>query len=262
LSVDSVTVSTSGGPSSTVLTIATTQGGTTSPEPGGYYYYGQTAEVYAIPYENYVFDHWDIDFGNYQSTDNPIYQQTWDGDHYVTAYFAYDPNQQWIIIDYADGGYTTPGAGTYVGSGSMQITATAYNGFGFSYWLLNGNYLSSDPTIWVDYGANEVTPVFYNLNPPVTHQLTVYAINTYNEVPLYPNIYVDGCYVGSGYASVQVTEGYHNVEIDYWYGCYYTSVIVRTGTAESTRTLRWLRIIPLAENELTDKATIFLFSFF
>jgi len=101
LSVDSVTVTTSGGPSSTVLTIATTQGGTTDPSPGGYYYYGETAEVIAIPYENYVFDHWDIDFGNYISTDNPIYQQTWDGDHYLTAYFTYVQPQQRLTISAA-----------------------------------------------------------------------------------------------------------------------------------------------------------------
>jgi hypothetical protein len=206
---------------STVLTISSGQGGTTNPQPGGYYYFGQTAEVTAIPDLYYDFSYWYIDNGNYQSTDNPLSIQTSDGDHYVTAYFTYDPDQQWIIIDYGGGGYTSPLTGTYAGSGSMQITATADAGFAFSYWLLNGNYLSSNPTISVDYGANEITPVFYNLCPPVIHQLTVYAINTYNEVPLYPNIYVDSCYVGSGYATVQVTEGSHDVEIDSWYGCYY-----------------------------------------
>ena len=129
----------------------------------------------------------------------------------LTAHYIPQP---YINILSSTGGYTTPSAGYYTGSGTMQITATAYGGYHFSYWLLNGGYLSSDQTIYVDYGANTVQPVFASDNPTIN----VHAVDTYfNEgQPLTANVFVDGTWRGYTYETITVGEGYHNIEVDAW----------------------------------------------
>ncbi|MBT0159477.1 hypothetical protein G4O51_05785 [Candidatus Bathyarchaeota archaeon A05DMB-2] len=214
MSVDSITVTTSV-PSSTVLTIATTQGGTTDPSPGGYYYYGETAEVTAIPYENYAFDHWDIDFGNSQSTDNPIYIETWDGDHYLTAYFTYGQPQQRLTISATGGGTTNPSPGEHwydYGTG-VQVNAV---GSGFSYWLLDGEYVYTGETIQVPMNQYHTLGAHFNEQLP-TCEVTVYAIECVSQSAAYTNVYVDSQYVGGAWSTYNVANlEQHTIEADFY----------------------------------------------
>ena len=100
------------------------------------------------------FDHFSFNGYNYGSNPSQI-PITVDGT--LTAHYVPD---QHVYVASSEGGYTDPAYGYYRGSGSMQVTAYPYSGYQFSYWLLNSEYLSSNPTINVDYGSNTVQPVF------------------------------------------------------------------------------------------------------
>ena len=57
-------------------------------------------------------------------------------------------------------------------------------------------------------------PLVINIgNQPVYHWLTLRAVDGSTGYPLYPDIGIDWNYVGTGYASVQVSEGWHDVEM-------------------------------------------------
>lgn len=181
-------------PLSYFLTISTDGHGTTDPEPGGYNTYGETVEVTAIPDENYEFDHWDIDFGNEQSTDNPIYQETWDSDHYLTAYFTYVPPPQMLTISASGGGTTDPEPGDYwydYGTG-VQVNA---EGSGFSYWLLDGEYVSTGSSIYVSMNQYHTVEAHFNEALP-TCAVTVNAIEASTQSYAETGVYVDTQYVG------------------------------------------------------------------
>jgi hypothetical protein len=69
------------------LAITTTTGGTTDPPPGNYSYKtGTTVTVTAIAYENYTFDHWELDSVNIGAS-NPV-DVTMDANHSLHAVFA------------------------------------------------------------------------------------------------------------------------------------------------------------------------------
>lgn len=89
--------------------------------------------------------------------------------------------ESYIDILSSTGGYSVPGADHYTGSGSMQITAYENQGYHFVKWLLNGNDLSNNPTIYVDYGLNTVQPVFAEDPPPPPPSHTVYEYVYVNE---------------------------------------------------------------------------------
>ena len=151
----------------------------------------------------YHFDHFYYNGGYYYSNPADICLCQ---DGTLTACYI----QDYINILGSDEGYTDPIAGYYRGSGSMQITAYPYQGNPFSYWLLNDGYLSSNPTVYVDYGANTLRPVY---NPYAW--LTVYTCDqASNEVPA--NIYVDNTWIGCGYASVYLPLGAHSLYVDDW----------------------------------------------
>ena len=184
--------------SSNVLSISAGEGGTTDPEPGGYYYYGETAEITAIPNENYIFDHWDIDFGNYQSTDNPIYQQTWDGDHYLTAYFTYsppEPGPQKLTISTIGSGITYPVSGDhwYDYNSVIEVDASLS---GFSYWLLDGEYVFTGDSISVTMDQFHTLEAHFNEQLP-TCEVTINAIEVTSQSLAETNVYVDSQYVGA-----------------------------------------------------------------
>lgn len=71
------------------LTITTTTGGTTTPSPGIHSYWnGTTVTVSALPYDDYIFDHWELDGSWFYS--NPI-DITMNSNHTLHAVFQYFP---------------------------------------------------------------------------------------------------------------------------------------------------------------------------
>lgn len=150
----------------------------------------------------YHFDHFYYNGGYYYNNPADICMCQ---DGTLQAYYV----QDYINILSSDDGYTIPSAGYYRGSGSMQITAYPYEG-DFSYWLLNDNYFTSDPTITVNYGANTLRPVF---NPYAW--LTVYTCDQ-AEYEVSANIYVDNVWIGCGYASTYLPLGPHTIYTDNW----------------------------------------------
>jgi len=55
-------------------------------------------------------------------------------------------------------------------------------------------------------------------NTPTYHSLTICAEGAFNHLPaIGAGIYVDGNYVGSGYATLQVTQGSHQIAFDTYY---------------------------------------------
>ncbi|MEM2971392.1 MAG: PQQ-binding-like beta-propeller repeat protein [Candidatus Bathyarchaeia archaeon] len=72
------------------LKISTSAGGTTDPQPGTYLYPSETiVSVTAVPYANYIFNHWEID-GVLHSSENPI-NITMNTNHTLQATFTYSP---------------------------------------------------------------------------------------------------------------------------------------------------------------------------
>jgi len=73
-----------------ILTITTTLGGTTDPAPGQYRYAeGSMASVTAIPQQDYIFDHWNLDGANIGAM-NPI-SVSMNTNHTLEAVFTYSP---------------------------------------------------------------------------------------------------------------------------------------------------------------------------
>jgi len=73
-----------------ILTITAAVGGTTNPAPGQYKYAeGSMASVTAIPQQDYVFDHWNLDGVNVGAY-NPI-SVTMNTNHTLEAVFVYSP---------------------------------------------------------------------------------------------------------------------------------------------------------------------------
>lgn len=77
-------------PTEYILTITPPLGGTTDPTPAQYKYAeGSLASIRAIPQENYIFDHWNLDGANVGTT-NPI-SFNMNTNHTLEALFTYLP---------------------------------------------------------------------------------------------------------------------------------------------------------------------------
>jgi hypothetical protein len=103
------------------LTIFPSVGGTTNPSPGTYSYQaGTVVSVTAIPYTNYMFDHWELDGANPGST-NPI-SITMNTNHNLSAVFIYSPSPGvgGIVIPVDKFALLAP----YIGLASTVIVAT------------------------------------------------------------------------------------------------------------------------------------------
>jgi hypothetical protein len=155
----------------------------------------------------YQFDHFSYNYVNYYSNPSNI---SISSDGVLKAHYVPD---QHVYVANSEGGYTDPAYGYYRGSGSMQITAYPYSGYQFSYWLLNSEYLSSNPTIYVDYGSNTIQPVFEGTP---SYWLTVNAWNIYDEDWITTDVYIDSYYEGTTPLSIQVNGGYHSVEVEFY----------------------------------------------
>jgi peptide/nickel transport system substrate-binding protein len=119
------------------LTIATTTGGTTNPAPGTYTYTANsTVQVTAIPYANYLFDHWELDNVNVGSA-NP-YITTMNKNHTLKAFFTYSPPPPPLSVS------ITPLSASILVGQKVTFTSTVSGGYTpYNYqWYLNGNPVS------------------------------------------------------------------------------------------------------------------------
>jgi parallel beta-helix repeat protein len=151
---------TSGSPT---LTIVSAPGGTTAPPPGNHSYtYGANVSVTAIPNATYILNYWLLDSSNIGSTNPTTILMTTNHTLQPTFTQATITNYTLTIVE-ATGGNTSllPGAYTYAAGQSVQISATAYEGYLFSYWLLDGSQAGSVNPISVKMDGNHtLAPVF------------------------------------------------------------------------------------------------------
>ncbi|RLI18091.1 hypothetical protein DRO54_10585, partial [Candidatus Bathyarchaeota archaeon] len=116
------------------LTIIAEDGGTTDPPPGSYTYdEGTIVSVTAIPDENYVLDHWELDGVFY--SDELTVEVTMDSDHELRAFFKYLPPLSVSI---------SPSSVTIKLGESVTFTSSVSGGFApYSYqWYVNNEPVS------------------------------------------------------------------------------------------------------------------------
>jgi hypothetical protein len=127
------------------LTITTTAGGTTDPTPRTYTYMANsTVQVTAIPYANYLFDHWELDNVNLGSA-NP-YIVTMDKNHTLKAFFTYSPPPPPLTVS------INPLSASILVGQSVTFNSTVSGGVSpYTYqWYLNDNPVSgATSTTWV-----------------------------------------------------------------------------------------------------------------
>jgi|GEM_PF-1596224 len=137
----------------TFLQISTTTGGETNPPSGSHaYLVGEVTSVSAIPYKNYIFDHWLLDGTNIGSN-NPI-EILMDTNHTLNAIFT--PITHNLSISTTTGGTTDPAPGTYtyINGTVVSVTAIPEANYVFDYWELDGVNVGSENPINVPMTAN------------------------------------------------------------------------------------------------------------
>jgi len=118
------------------LTISTIGRGSTNPSGVVSYKDGSTATVTAIADSGYAFKYWKLD--GVQYTSNPI-DVSMGADHTLQGYFTQDYRLR-IWIDNGNG--TTdpsPGEYWYYEGTDVTLTATAQDGYHFSFWDIDGH---------------------------------------------------------------------------------------------------------------------------
>lgn len=198
-------------PPSHQLTITSGPGGTTNPEPGQYYS-NQQISVTALQYSGYVFDSWLLD-GSYVSTVNPITIDMWGGDHTLEARF--NPVST-LTVTTTSGGTTNPAPGQHqydYGTG-VTVYAIPDQGSSFSYWLLNGEYVYTDTSIYLSMTSSYSLEAHFNEALP-TCQLTITAYDyTHYAQNILTNVWVDSQWVGTADLTVTVPLGTREVWAD------------------------------------------------
>ena len=96
-------------------------------------------------------------------------------------------------------------------------------GYMFTAMMIEGNNYY-DPEVEVELSTNATITAHYTYGLIPTCTLIVCAYDAYTY-ELYPNVYVDGNYVGTAPLSIQVTADYHTIELDYqtydpWWSTY------------------------------------------
>jgi parallel beta-helix repeat protein len=128
------------------IAITTTAGGTTNPSPGNYSYTnGTIAGVTAIPDDDYILHHWELD-GSNAGSQNPI-TVTMDTNHTLHVVFNYNATIEAhcytegadvsvsIVMDGSPTGYTTPYTFTNLtDTHNFTVPETDWNGHLFKQW--------------------------------------------------------------------------------------------------------------------------------
>ena len=143
------------------------------------------------------------------------------------------PIQYSLSISAGSGGTTNPSPGTYwYDEGTnVQVTANPYAGYDFDYWLLDGGYYSSNPTVTVTMNSNHNLQAIFK-QEQTGHQVTVYAYNQYGYQGYVP-LYIDGQYKGTTPYTCTLSQGNHQIYVEsplydgyyhvfqyYYYGSY------------------------------------------
>lgn len=86
----------------------------------------------------------------------------------VNAYFdsvSASGSMNYLTIQSATGGTTTPSTGTYPYTGNAEVTATPNNGYAFLYWNVGGSmYPDLSNPVYIPMSSNQtIQPVFYLL---------------------------------------------------------------------------------------------------
>ncbi len=120
-----------------------------------------------------------------------------------------------LTIQSSDNGHTSlsVGAHSYVEGTTAYVTAYADSGYHLDHWHLGGQDSGNDNPKGV-YMDNDYTlqPVFAQ-DPPLPW-LSVSAIDMDYSWALYPAVYVDSTYVGAAPVSVQVSVGWHTIQVE------------------------------------------------
>lgn len=146
--------------SSPILTIVSAPGGTTAPPPGNHSYtYGANVSVTAIPDISYILNHWLLDNASVGFT-NPI-TILMTANHTLQPVFA-QANYTLTVVEATRGNTSVlPGTYTYPAGQTVQISATAHNGYVFSYWMLDGSQAgSANPTSVIMNGNHTLAPIY------------------------------------------------------------------------------------------------------
>ncbi len=92
----------------------------------------------------------------------------------------------------------------------MQVTASSNDeNYVFDHWTLDGSDYTDNPITVNATNSQDFLQAHFNYVGPI--YLTVQAVDSQFGWPLYPDIYIDGNYAGTGYVSVPVSEGWHSV---------------------------------------------------
>jgi parallel beta-helix repeat protein len=173
------------------LTVISGGGGATSPAPGTYTYSTTTyVEVTAIAYDEYTFDHWELDGANSTQT-SQIGIRT-DADHTLKAVFA--RMKYGLTITSTAGGNTDPPVGTHTfGSGAeVSVNALPDPGYYHDGWELDNVYVGL------------VNPVSVTMNQNHTLHATFKQLDSGHDVET--RRIVSKSVIGQGFnLSVQVT---------------------------------------------------------
>jgi hypothetical protein len=166
----------------------------------------------------YVTSGW-IDCGSYLSPFNYILLTAEDPNSVYSidldAVCVYPPDTYFTLtISSGSGGSTTPSpsAYQYAAQTPVAVTANPDSGYVLDYWLLDGQNVGTQNPITVTMNSAHTLQANFRTTP--YHWLTVDAYDGYCWYPLDANIYIDGNYAGTGYAHVQVTEGWHTIWVD------------------------------------------------
>lgn len=175
---------------------------------GGNYSYGWDLTLTAEPKEGYVFDHW-----NTGSTENPLKIKVTDNATYI-AYFkeattVVTPETYTLAVLSANETMgTVTGGGTYEEGTSVQIAATAKEGYRFKQW--NDGNTDNPRTITVTADATYTASFEATEEPPVktTYTVTLIANPTDGGTLLGAGTYEEGATV---IIAANANEGYEFV---------------------------------------------------
>ena len=175
-----------------------------------YYTLNEVVEIWAKAYNGYKFTGWSD--GN---TDNPR-TITMTGNLTLTANFAVRPYEVTLTCNEARG--TVSGGGEYEPGSQVTITATAKEGYQFSYWRIYYSEWKYN-TVYENPYTFEMGSHFYDIEA-VFEEIPSYNVNVSSSNENWGTVKGGGIYVEYDTAVIIATpnEGY---VFDYWHDSYY-----------------------------------------
>ncbi len=173
------------GPGNTYTITATanpTAGGTVS--GAGTYNRFSTCTLVATANSGYTFTNWTKN-GSVVST-NATYSFQVTGNASYVANFTANPYTITATADPTEGG-TVNGTGSYYGNTSCTLTANPNIGYSFSYWTLNGNQISTNPTYTFTVTGNATFIAHFRTTDPhsVSCEVTEHGTISANPTTAY-----------------------------------------------------------------------------